>query len=273
MKNKTTKMEDLSNLLTPPTPFEMDLPWENYSFSKRFYNIVNDWGIPTEKEVNFIRSYVKSSNFRILDLTCGGGRHALGLARFGYNVTAIDIGGYPVEYARQTARRKGYKIKFIRNDVRKIKYENEFDLAFLICGQLGHFSPADALRIFKNSALALTDSGVFIIHLPVFGPDDMANRVHWYREKRPFYFPHPSIVHREQYYFENQKIKLIRDFAIDTATRKNRLFGISEKNYVPEEIIGFGKDCNFELLEMFGSYDKDPLSEDSSDNIYIFTKK
>lgn len=273
MKNKTSRKKDLGNLLTPPIPFEMDLPWGNYKFSKRFYDIVHDWGIPTEKEVAFIKSYIKTSDYKILDLTCGGGRHAIGLAEFGYNITAIDIGGYPVERARRITREKGYKIDFIRGDVRKTNYKNEYDLAFLICGQLGHFSPEDALKIFKNSSHALTDGGILIVHLPVFGPADMKNSIHWYQEKEPFYFSHPSIVHREQYYYEDQRIKLIRDFAIDTTTRKNRLFGISEKNYIPEEIIRFGKNSGFELLEMFGSYDKDPLSMDSSDNIYVFAKK
>jgi len=273
MKNKRSNRKDLGNLLTAPVPFEMDLPWGNYKFSKRFYDVVHDWGIPTEKEIAFIKSYLKPADHNILDLTCGGGRHALGLAEFGYNITAIDIGGYPVDRARLIARKKGYKIKFIRGDVRKTDYRNEFDLAFLICGQLGHFSPEDALRIFKNSALALIDGGLLIIHLPVFGPDDMANSDHWYQEKEPFYFSHPSVVHREQYYYVDQRIKLIRDFAIDTTTRKNRLFGVSEKNYTADEIIRLGENSGFELLEMFGNYDREPLSEDSPDNIYVFTKK
>ena len=273
MKNKTSKKKNLGNLLTVPAPFEMDLPWGNYNFSKRFYDIVHDWGIPTEKEVAFIKSYIKSKDFKILDLTCGGGRHALGLAESGYNITAIDIGGYPVDRARKIALKKGYKINFKRGDVRKINYKNEYDLAFLICGQLGHFSPKDASKIFLNSSRALTKDGTFIVHLPVFGPADMENSVHWYQEKEPFYFSHPSVVHREQYYYADQRIRLIRDFAIDTTTRKNHLFGISEKNYIPEEIINFGKESGFELLETFGNYDRDTLKADSSDNIYVFSKK
>ncbi len=273
MKNKTSKIKDLRNLLTAPAPFEMDLPWGNYNFSRRFYDIVHDWGIPTEKEVAFIKSYIKSNDYKILDLTCGGGRHALGLAEYGYNITAIDIGGYPVDQARRIAGKKGYKIDFIRGDVREINYTNEFDLTFLICGQLGHFSPEDALKIFENGSRALTNGGILIAHLPVFGSSDTENSVHWYQEKEPFYFSHPSVVHREQYYYADQRIKLIRDFAIDTTTRENRLFGISEKNYIPEEIINFGTESGFRLLEMFGSYDREPLSTDSQDNIYVFSKK
>lgn len=273
MKNKRSNNKDLGNLLTTPVPFEMDLPWGNYSFSRRFYDIVHDWGIPTEKEVAFIKGYIKSDECKILDLTCGGGRHALGLAESGYNITAIDIGGYPVDRARRIARKKGYKINFICGDVREINYKNEYDLAFLICGQLGHFPPKDALKIFRNSSRALSQGGILIAHLPVFGPADKENNVQWYQEIKPFYFSHPSIVHREQYYYENQRIKLIRDFAVDTTTRKNRLFGISEKNYTPEEILDFGEKSGFELLEMFGNYDKAGLSEDSPDNIYVFSKK
>ncbi len=273
MRNKSANKKDLNDLLIEPVPFEMDLPWGDYKFSKRFYDIVHDWGIPTEKEVAFIQSYIKSNDYKILDLTCGGGRHALGLAENGFHITAIDIGGYPVDLARRIAQKKKYKIDFICADVRKLDYNNEFDLAFLICGQLGHFCPEDALKIFNNSSCALTHGGTLIVHLPIFGPDDKANSVHWYQEKEPFYFSHPSVVHREQYYYKDQRIKLIRDFAVDTQTRKNHLFGISEKNYIPEEIMELAGKNGFELIEMFGSYDRTPLSEDSMDNIYVFTKK
>jgi len=272
MKNNSTVKKDLINLLRTPVPFEMDLPWKDYAFSRRFYDIIHDWGTPTELEVNFIDSFVKSGKNRLLDLTSGGGRHALGLAELGHQVTAVEIGGYPIKYARELGQKKGCKVRFVQSDVREIKFKNEFDLVYLICGQLGHFSPEDVAIIFKNSSLALINSGMFIIHLPVFQPTDKENVTLWYQEKRPFYFSNPSIVHREQYYFHDQRIKLIRDFAVDTVSRKNRLFGVSEKNYNLEEIEDFGRQSHFELIHKYGSYSKDPLTKSSTDNIYVFAK-
>ncbi len=271
MGNDTYNLKDLNGVFKSPEPFEMDLPWGDYAFSRRFLNVVHDWGIPTEQEIDFLAGYLKSGD-TVLDLACGGGRHAIGLARLGYIVNAVEIGGYPLEAASRIAMEKKYPIKFEKRDIRKIEYNEEFNLAFLICGQLGHFSPEDSRRIFINSAKALKVGGTLIIHLMAFNDEDRASYVQWYREKKPFYFEHPSVVHREQYYIPDQRVKIIRDFAVDTVTRQNRLFGISEKYYSENDLREFANAAGLDLSEKYGDYLKTPLNEKSQSNIYIFRK-
>lgn len=233
--------------------------------------MVNDWGIPTEREVSFIDSYA-GGNSKILDLACGGGRHSIGLARKGNRMTAVEIGGYPVRRAEEIAREENLPVEFVKADIRNIAYHNEFDLAFLICGQLGHFSPEDARTIFRNASKALQSSGFFIVHLMTFNENDRSTYVQWYREKEPFYFEHPSVVHREQYYVADQRVKIIRDFAVDTVTRQNRLFGISEKYYCENELKEFADASGLTMTEKFGDYKRNPFTEKSSSNIYIFRR-
>ncbi len=271
MAENSQKIRDLNRIFDPPQPFEMDLPWGDYHFSQRFLKVVNDWGIPTEREVAFIDSYV-DGKAAILDLACGGGRHSIGLARKGNRMTAVEIGGYPVRKAVEIAREEKLSVEFVEADIRKIEYNREFDLAFLICGQLGHFSPDDARTIFRNASRAVKPGGVFIVHLMVFGETDRATFVQWYREKEPFYFDHPSVVHREQYYVADQRVKIIRDFAVDTVTRQNRLFGISEKYYRENELRSFAAASGLVLTEKYGDYLKNPLTEKSSSNIFIFRR-
>lgn len=163
-------------------------------------------------------------------------------------------------------------MEFVKADIRKIACDNEFDLAFLICGQLGHFSPRDARTIFRKASKALKSGGVFIVHLMTFNEIDRSTYVQWYREKEPFCFEHPSVVHREQYYVVEQRVKIIRDFAVDTVTRQNRLFGISEKYYCENELKEFSDASGLTLTGKFGDYKKNPLTEKSSSNIYIFRR-
>ena len=271
MGKSAQKTQDLNRIFSPPEPFEMDLPWGDYHFSRRFLKVVNDWGIPTEREVAFIDSYT-DGQAEILDLACGGGRHSIGLARKGNRLTAVEIGGYPVRRAEEIVREEKLPVEFIRADIRKIAFKEKFEIAFLICGQLGHFSPADSREIFRNSARALKPGGTFIIHLMAFNENDRSSYVQWYKEKEPFYFEHPSVVHREQYYVADQRVKIIRDFAVDTVTRQNRLFGISEKYYHEKELRDFADSSGLTLSEKYGDYNKNPLTEKSSSNIYIFRK-
>lgn len=268
-----TKHPDYNLLLKEPAPFEMDLPWGDPGFSSRFHNVVHSWGIPTEKEVAFLISYLEFKKARILDLACGGGRHSFDLAKLGHDVTGIDIGSFPIEFAKGIAAEHGLKVNFLQDDILKLDCKSKFDLAFLICGQLGHFSPGESQVIFRNASRSLVDDGIFVVHLPAFGNEDKSSYTQWYREKKPFYFEHQAIVHREQYFLENERVKLIRDFAIDSVTRVNRLFGISEKNYSHQELELFAQNSGFRLKEYFGDYDKAPPNENSPEEIYVFAKQ
>ncbi len=116
MDTLTKTTSDYEILLKEPRPFEMELPWGEEGFAQRFYDIVHYWGIPTEKEVSFIESYLHG-NSRVLDLACGGGRHAVGLAENGHTVTGIEIGWYPLSLARENAVKKKLTIGLFQNDI------------------------------------------------------------------------------------------------------------------------------------------------------------
>src|SRR5262245_10785580 len=70
-------------------------------YSSHWYTTFSD-SIPveqTEREVDFLERQIPRLSFpRVADLCCGGGRHAVGLARRGYEVTGID--GNPAALAR-----------------------------------------------------------------------------------------------------------------------------------------------------------------------------
>ncbi len=264
---------DFGLLLEEPKPFEMDLPWGEREFSERFYKIVNFWGIPTEKEVSFLAGYLSSESDRVLDLACGGGRHAIELASMGYGVTGIEIGEYPLRIAKKEAEQRKLNVNFVHGDILKLDMAGQFNMAFFICNQISHLSPEDCRTVFRNVAAALVDGGIFIVHLVKFTDEDKSSFVHWYLEKEPFYLKNRSVVHREQYYFDKNRTKLIRDFAVDTVTRENRLFGVSEKNYTESELQHFAAECGLFLKEEFGDYDRSPLEENSPQKIFVFVKK
>jgi 2-polyprenyl-3-methyl-5-hydroxy-6-metoxy-1,4-benzoquinol methylase len=269
----TKNQPDFDVLLDEPKPFEMDLPWGEQEFAERFYKIVHFWGIPTETEVAFLAGYLDKSSNKVLDLACGGGRHAIELAAKGHNVTGIEIGLFPLEVAKNESKKRHLDISFIHGDMLKMNLGGPFDLAFFICNQISHLSPEDCRRLFRNVAPALSRNGIFIVHLVRFSEEDKSSFVHWYLEKEPFYMKNRSVVHREQYYFANERTKLIRDFAVDTITRENRLFGVSEKNYTQSELQECASQAGLVLKESFGDYDKSPLDENSPQKIFVFAKK
>jgi SAM-dependent methyltransferase len=68
------------------------------------------WLRPEPDVEVFIRQITKAPGLEAVDLGCGVGRHALYLAREGYNVTAIDLSTNGLNHLHQEAVEEGLKI-------------------------------------------------------------------------------------------------------------------------------------------------------------------
>lgn len=66
---------------------------------------------------------------RVLDLCCGPGRHALELARRGFEVTGVDRTQAYLDEARRRADVSTLKLELLRQDMRTFKRHDFFDAA------------------------------------------------------------------------------------------------------------------------------------------------
>ncbi|MBN1622015.1 MAG: class I SAM-dependent methyltransferase [Endomicrobiales bacterium] len=119
----------------------------------------------TITEVDFIESEINSNrNIKILDIGCGTGRHSIELAKRGYTVTGIDLSESQLNAARKKALNERLNINFVQADARKSIFNNEFDLAIMLCE--GGFSLMETdkmnYQILENASKALELKGKFI---------------------------------------------------------------------------------------------------------------
>jgi SAM-dependent methyltransferase len=121
----------------------------------------------TEAEVDFIdRALGLPTGSRILDLCCGHGRHALLLAGRGYSLTGVDFSDRALRLARRRARRAGLPVRWMKRDMRRIAFREEFDAAINIFTAFGYFeSDAENEDVLRRVAAALTPGGLFLIDL------------------------------------------------------------------------------------------------------------
>lgn len=70
---------------------------------------------------------------RALDVACGAGRHALLLARHGWNVTAVDSSSVGIELTRERAREFGVEVDARVADLERGEFEIEREAYELIC--------------------------------------------------------------------------------------------------------------------------------------------
>jgi len=119
----------------------------------------------TTGECDFIEREIScDKSLKIIDIGCGTGRHAIELAKRGYNVTGIDLSESQLARAREKAKEAGVAIDFQKHDARALPFDGEFDLAIMLCE--GGFSLMETdemnFEILKNATKALKNKGKFI---------------------------------------------------------------------------------------------------------------
>src|SRR5438093_4711234 len=84
---------------------------------------------------------------RILDLPCGQGRHAIELARRGYEVTGVDLSPYLIGVAKARAEAGGVRVRWLEGDMRRPVPRERFDLVLNPFTSLGYFLHEAADRL------------------------------------------------------------------------------------------------------------------------------
>jgi SAM-dependent methyltransferase len=95
----------------------------------------------------------------VLDLTCGTGAQAIGLAKYGYTVTGSDISKEMLSRARKKAQ--GLGIRFHHGDMTKIQL-GEFDAVISIYNAIAHLEPHRLEEAFGNVHANLNTGGTFV---------------------------------------------------------------------------------------------------------------
>ncbi len=141
--------------------------WKN-AFQKAWYplqSITFDWKERTDTEVQSLKKILmlpKAS--RILDVACGVGRHSVGLAKLGYQVTGIDISPSYLRSAKGFASKQGVKVRFICCDMRQLPFHEEFDGVINLFSSFGYFHRAsDDEKVLKGILRAIVPNGIFAI--------------------------------------------------------------------------------------------------------------
>lgn len=100
----------------------------------------------TKAEVEFLAGVFTSGKAkpRLLDIACGAGRHALGLAGEGFAITAIDIAASELAHVTKVATAKKLDVRAVQQDMRALaawEVAKPFDGAYCFGNALAYLSP------------------------------------------------------------------------------------------------------------------------------------
>jgi cyclopropane fatty-acyl-phospholipid synthase-like methyltransferase len=119
----------------------------------------------TRREVDFLVSYFElDEKKKVLDVMCGFGRHAIGLARKGIPATAVDNLEDYYKEIKAVAENENLPLTAIRADISSFEIKEKFDLALCMGNSLNFFNEDDSIEILKNLRKMLNDNGNLLIN-------------------------------------------------------------------------------------------------------------
>src|SRR5258708_4253508 len=114
----------------------------------------------TRAEADFLEKALRAvPNAQFLDVPCGGGRHAIELARRGYRLTGVDSS----EEFLTEARTSGLPIRWVLGDMCELPWPEEFDGAYCAGNSFAYLDHGGAGNFLAAVAGALRPGGRFVM--------------------------------------------------------------------------------------------------------------
>ena len=196
-------------------------PWRDEDFSARFVRRANYqelYGMKeTGEEVDDLAALLAApAKGRVLDLCSGNGRHAIAMALRGFRVTGIDVGPGAVQLARETAKNLGLAVDFRLLDVKSVSFEDVYDAAYLTCGGISDFSPADASAVLSIAARALVPGGRLVVEFADASCVDERDARSWQfvHAERSLFFEGPHLQLEERTFDADSDAEVVRYFVL-----------------------------------------------------------
>ena len=137
-----------------------------YNQLSPFYHLIYpDWQASITRQAANLDSIIKEhfgdDRKKILDVTCGIGTQALGLAELGYHLIASDISSGAIERARAESVKRRLDIKFSVADVREAyaHHQRQFDVVIACDNSLPHLLSDEEILLAFQQMYACTRPG------------------------------------------------------------------------------------------------------------------
>jgi SAM-dependent methyltransferase len=160
------------DFVTPADFYDQLAPYYHLLFHGDFNATINYHGWAMD---NIIRQQWGDSVREVLDVSCGIGTQALGLAQRGYQVTASDVSRAAVTRATQEAANRGLVLNFSVSDMREASrhHGRQFDVVIAVENAIPHLlSDDEILLAFRELYTCCRPGGGFLISVRDYDNED-----------------------------------------------------------------------------------------------------
>jgi len=210
---------------------------------------------------------------KVLDIACGEGSFAVGMAKLGYEVTGVDQSPQMIALAESRAAEEDMSVKFFVEDMRSIPFFNEFDLVTCFFDSLNYMlTIKDLQEAFQKAYQALKPGGFYIFDMnTIFGL-----AVEWMQAKTYIQNEADDFIeiHRQEYDYENQ----IATMHITIFKQQGDLWerideAHHERGYPIADLQYLLSQLGFEITGMFGNLRKRTDVNTNSPRVWFVARK
>lgn len=269
-----------------PVPWEEsgNLPWNDPDFSQRMLREHLDESHGAASRCSGERSAQISwfwdklnleRNSRVLDVTCGPGLYATGLARRGCIVTGIDFGPASAAYARNLALDTGVtdRCVIIEGDIREMEFgEEAFDAALFIYGQLAVFKRDEAQKLLEKIARALKPGGKLCVELLDQEKVDKKDSTWWFTDDQGLWGDEPFLHFGERFWYPEEQLSLERFQILYLETGQLEEIQLVDQTYSVDEMKGMMRRAGFQRIDYYPAWDGLTLYDAGEWIVYVTQK-
>ena len=251
----------------------MDKEWFHEFFEQDYFrktaeqiDTIIDKSIPQDE---FLIDVLELSlNHRILDLCCGYGRHAINLARSGYNVTGFDLCERALRLAKQKSQRENLTTHLVRGDIRALPFRRElFDRIYNVFS-FGYLKNDDEiLKVLEGTSSRLKPKGRLLIDA-INGPRILRDFIESAREEEAERY----VLQERTYDKETRRLRSEWTFIYKDTGEINR-HTIIERLCSVNELVSMIDSVGLRTLSIYGDFDKTKYNEHSNRIIVVAESK
>ncbi len=210
-----------------------------------------------KQQVDFVINTLKLPvSYRLLDLGCGGGRHAHELSNRGYHVICLDLSLVLLNIAQKNSGIENCCPRFVRADMRHIPFRAVFDAVLSFFTTFGYFeTDEENLQTWLNIQNVLKSGGQFF--------QDYINKSYVIDHLIPFDTKTGNGFTLTQERFYNQAEERIEKKILIETDGGVREYFESVRLYTLEEMRTFLAETELELEATFGGFDGSAFTEKS----------
>jgi len=185
-----------------------------------YHLIYPNWKASVQRQAGMLDSVIRegwADVSSVLDVSCGIGTQAIGLAQLGYAVTASDLSPEAIERARREAEARGLSVAFSVADMRKAHdhHGKEYDLVLSADNSVPHLlTDGEILDAFRQFFMCTRPGGGCIVTVRDYQKEDLSrqqvkpygireeNEVRWLGWQ--VWDPHPPTYDFTMYFVEDR---------------------------------------------------------------------